>query len=221
MPHLRLCGAVVLATLAPLAGCSGGDDDDATASSQSPPAPTAAGTPNSARTTATSSTTVESSTTSSSTTTPPTTTMPTTTIPPTTVDEVQATKAAIVAAVVQTREAYNYAVTNYGAPDVLDVLARSAIRDSPSWNLVVQNMDTLRANGWLVRPHPEIPDTSTVEGEVQLLDGPPATRAEATVCTISAGVVYKPGAAPDGADDAGAAGGDRRGGSTGMALRPS
>ena len=104
------------------------------------------------------------------------------------------------AAVPQTREAYNYAVANYDAPDVLEVLAQSAVRDSPSWNLGVQNMDTLRSNGWLVRPNPDVPDTSTVEGDVQLLDGPPATRAEATVCTISAGVVYKPAAAPDGSD---------------------
>ncbi len=66
--------------------------------------------------------------------------------------------------------------------------------------MTLQNMDTLRSNGWSARLNPEIPDTATVEGEVQLLDGPPPTKALAMVCTISAGVVYKPGAAPDGGD---------------------
>lgn len=139
------------------------------------------------------------STTSTTSTTPPTTNT-STTVAPSTSDVSQSTKQAVADAVKQSRVAYNYALTNYDAPDALDVLAQSFVRDSPSWNLTLQNMQTLRSKGWLARPNPDVADTSTVEGEVQLLDGPPATKAQATVCTISAGVIYKPGAAPDGSD---------------------
>ena len=100
----------------------------------------------------------------------------------------------------QSRQDYLYAIQNYDAPDALDVLSRTAVRDSPSWLLAVANMETLRANGWRSKPHPTIPSTTTVEGEVELLDGPPATRAELTVCTISSGIVYLPGGAADGSD---------------------
>lgn len=119
---------------------------------------------------------------------------------PSTSDVSAATKRAVADAAVQARVAYNYALLNYDAPDALDVLATSVVRDSPSWALTTQNMDKLRDNGWLARVNPDVADQSVVEGEAQLLDGPPATRAEVTVCTTSAGVVYKPGGAPDGSD---------------------
>ena len=97
----------------------------------------------------------------------------------------------------QSRQDYLYAVRNYDAPDALDVLSHSVVRDSPSWVLTTRNMETLRSHGWRSRENPEAPSTLTVEGEVTLLD---ATRAEATVCTIDSGVVFEPGAAPDGSD---------------------
>ena len=178
----------LLAGIATLSACNSGGTSSTTTVTSSP-------------TTATSTRTATSTSTSSTTTAPSTTEQTTTTTAPTTtVDPVAATKAAVAAAIPQTRVAYNYAVTNYDAPDALDVLAQSVVRDSPSWNLTVSNMDTLRSNGWLVRSNPDAPDESHVEGDVDLVDGPPATRAEATICTISSGVVYKPGAAPDGSD---------------------
>ena len=130
------------------------------------------------------------------------TTNPTTSAPATTstVDPTEATKAAVVAAVAQSRLDYQYAIFNYDAPDALDVLGRSWSQDSPAWNLSVGNMSTLRSNGWLARPQPGVPDSSTAEGDVQLLDEPPDSKALVTVCTIDSGLVYKPGAGPDGAD---------------------
>lgn len=118
----------------------------------------------------------------------------------TTVDQAAVAKAAIAAAVVQGRQDYLYAIFNFDAPDALTVLANTTAPDSPSWALTVGNMDQLRSKGWRARPDPTVPSTTTVEGDVQLLDGPPATKAEVTVCTIDSGVVYEPGAAPDGSD---------------------
>jgi hypothetical protein len=116
------------------------------------------------------------------------------------VSEVAATKAAVAAAVVQTRQDYLYAVQHYDAADALDVLARTAVREGPSWQLAVKNIDTLKTNGWRARNDPTVPSVTTVEGDVQLLDGPPATKAEVVACTIDSGVVYAPNAAPDGSD---------------------
>jgi hypothetical protein len=139
---------------------------------------------------------------------PPTTTSTTvTTTPsatssgaPTTVDQIAATKQAVSAAAVQSRQDYLYAVRNYDAADALDVLARTTAKDGPSWALGIKNMETLRTHGWRSRENPSVPSVLSVESDVQLLDGPPATKAELTVCTIDSGVVYEPGAAPDGSD---------------------
>jgi hypothetical protein len=101
---------------------------------------------------------------------------------------------------VQDRGNYLYAIRHYDRPNALRRLARTTVRDSPSWDLALQNMETLRSNGWRSRENPDVPSTTTVEGEVELLDGPPATRAQLTVCTIDSGVVFEPGGAPDGSD---------------------
>src|SRR3712207_6983091 len=37
--------------------------------------------------------------------------------------------------------------SNYDAPDALEVVARSFAVNSPAWDLTLQNMETLRANG--------------------------------------------------------------------------
>jgi hypothetical protein len=120
--------------------------------------------------------------------------------PTTTVDEVALTRRAVAQAAVQSRHNYLYAVRNYDRPNALRRLARTTVRDSPSWDLTLQNMETLRSNGWRSRENPDVPSTLTVEGDPELLDGPPATRAELTVCVIDSGVVYEPGGAPDGSD---------------------
>jgi hypothetical protein len=137
----------------------------------------------------------------------PTTELPTTTATTrtalattTTVDQVAVAKGAAAAAVVQGRQDYLYAIFNLDAPDALTVLANTTAPDSPSWALTIANIDQLRREGWRARPDPMVPSTTTVEGEARLLDGPPATKAEITVCTIDSGVVYEPSGAPDGSD---------------------
>jgi hypothetical protein len=118
----------------------------------------------------------------------------------TTIDKIAATKQAIAAAAVQSRQDYLYAVQNYDAPDALTVLGRTAAANSPALQLGVDNMNNLRSHGWKVRPNPTIPSSLTVESDVDLLDGPPATRAQLTVCEIGSGIIYEPNAAPDGSD---------------------
>ena len=85
------------------------------------------------------------------------------------------TKAAVAAAIVQSRQNYQYALQNYDAPDALDVLARTTAANSPSWDLTLQNMDTLRTNGWRHGRTRPFRRYTVVEGDVELLDGPPAT----------------------------------------------
>jgi hypothetical protein len=181
--RLHTAGLLIAAT-AMLAACS--DDGDAsdrtTAPSNRPPA---LATEPSATTTSTSSTT---------------STTTTTLAPTTTVDQIAITKQAVADAAVASREAYLYAVYNLDAPDALQRLEATAAAGSDSLALALDNIETLRTNGWRARPHPDIPDSLTVESEVDLLDGPPATTAEVTVCVIGAGIVYEPAAAPDGSD---------------------
>jgi hypothetical protein len=179
-PSRVMAVAAMLISLA-LAACS--DDDDATASSASSSTPRASNVP---RPPSTSSSTTSTTTTLAETT--------------TTVDEIALTKAAVAAAAVQSREDYLYAVRNPDAPDAVAVLERSHAAGSPSLQRALDNRQTLLDNGWRVRPHPTIPDSLTVEGEVTLLDGPPASRAEVTVCEIGAGIVYEPGGGPNGED---------------------
>ena len=124
----------------------------------------------------------------------------TTGAPTTTTDSSAATKAAVAAAVVQYRQDYQYALQNYDAPDALDVLARTTAANSPSWDLTLKNMDTLRTNGWRSRPNPTVPSVAIVESEVELLDGPPSTQAQVTICSISSDTLFEPGGAPDGSD---------------------
>ena len=100
----------------------------------------------------------------------------------------------------QSRQDYLYAIFNLDAPDAMTVLANTTAPSSPSWTLTLANIEQLRSKGWRARPDPTVPSTTTVEGEVKLLDGPPATKAEITVCTIDSGIVYEPGGAPDGSD---------------------
>jgi hypothetical protein len=113
---------------------------------------------------------------------------------------IQATKDAIAAAIVQSRQDYIYAVTNYDAPDALEVLARTTVLNSPSYKRGVENMETLRSNGWKIRLNTDVSDSLTVEGDVTLLDGPPATKAEVTVCGIDTLIVYEPNSGPNGED---------------------
>jgi hypothetical protein len=120
--------------------------------------------------------------------------------PPDTQNGDAATKAAVASAIARSRQDYIYAVGNYDAPDALEVLRRTWSEGGPSWDLVLRTMQSMQSNGYRLRPNGSVPDASMVEGEVKLLDGPPATRAEVQVCTVSSDIVFKPGAAPDGSD---------------------
>jgi hypothetical protein len=186
--------SVIAATLAFVLTASSCSGDDDTAATTSTPRVTSTMTEPS---TTVASSTIEPSTPSTSST---STVAPTTAAPTTTIDEVALTKQAVAEAAVLSRENYLYAVRNYFRPTALRRLARTTVRDSPSWDLTLQNIETLRSNGWRSRENPDVPSTLTVEGDVDLLDGPPATRAELTVCVIDSGVVYEPGGAPDGSD---------------------
>jgi hypothetical protein len=182
-----------LCVLLPIVGCT--DDDSSGQTTRA-----AAGTASSASTELAA--TPSSTSTNESATVPTATTVltPSSTTPTTTADATAPTKAAVAAAIVQSRQDYLYAVGNYDAPDALEVLARTWSEGGPSWNLVTSTMQSMQASGYRLRPNPAVPDASTVEGEVTLLDGPPATRAEVQVCTVSSDVVFKPGGAPDGTD---------------------
>jgi hypothetical protein len=186
-PRNQLAGAaLLLAALMPFVGCSD-DDDGAGASTSAATAPAE--------------TTTRPAAPTSTSTTARTTEGPTTTLaPPTTVDPIAATKAAVAAAAVQSRLDYLYAVQNYDAPDAMAVLSSHVAANSPALQLGIQNMETLRSHGWRVRPNPDVPSSLTVESDVTLLDGPPATKAELTVCEVSAGIVYEPSSGPNGED---------------------
>ena len=179
--RIHLAGLLIAAT-AMLAACT--NDDDAgvstTAASSRPPATEAS----------------EPSTSASSTTSTTTTTL----APTTTIDQIAITKQAVADAAVASREAYLYAVYNLDAPDALQRLEATTAAGSDSFALAMDNIEMLRTNRWRVRPNPEVPSALTIEGEVELLDGPSATTAEVPVCVVSAGIVYEPEAAPDGSD---------------------
>jgi hypothetical protein len=184
-PRIPLAAVLLLTALVPFVGCS--DDDGAGASTSSATAPPETTTPTRAPT--------------STSTTARTTEAPTTIeAPPTTVDPIAATKTAVAAAAVQSRLDYLYAVQNYDAPDALAVLSSHVAANSPALQVGIQNMETLRSHGWRVRPNPDVPSSLTVESDVTLLDGPPATKAELTVCEVSAGIVYEPASGPNGED---------------------
>ena len=103
-------------------------------------------------------------------------------------------------AVPKSREGYIYAVSNYDAPDALDVLAQSTVRDGPSWALTVaEHGDCCGPTDGGHARTPTIPEIATVEGEVQLLDGPPAT-SRGDGLHDQRRRVYEPGGAPDGSD---------------------
>jgi hypothetical protein len=185
--NLRIVPLAGLFVVVALSACT---DDDAASSTTSAPATPVFSEP-----------TASTITTSLTTAAPPTIAEPSTTVAPTmTTDSSAATRAAVAAAIVQNRQDYEYALQNYDAPDALDVVARTTAANSPSWDLTLKNMGTLRTNGWKSTPNPTVPSVAIVEGDAELLDGPPATRAQVTICTIDSDIVIEPGGAPDGSD---------------------
>jgi len=183
------CAVAGIVTVLLLGACSSDDGagGDTTTSSSS----AADMSPSTTNTVATTAITSSTTSTTTASTLPPNTT--------TTVDDVATTKQAVANAAISAREAYLYAVYNLDAADALGRID-ATMTPGPSRDLTLANLEMLRRNGWRARPRVDVPDTIALEGEVQLVDGPPATRAEVTVCTVSAGVIYEPGAAPDGSD---------------------
>ena len=101
----------------------------------------------------------------------------------------------IAAAALASQDAYLYAVYNLDAPDAIDRLR--ATSTGASLELGLANYQSIVDNGWLVRPNPDVPDSTTVASPVDIVD---SATAEVTLCIVGAGVVYAPGAAPDGSD---------------------
>jgi hypothetical protein len=173
-----------------LASCSGAESDvaDSTAPTTiepTTPAPTAA--PTSTTTSTTPPTTEPTTTTTEA---PSGTTAATpvpTTAPPT-------TEGAIAAAAIESREAYLYAVYNVDAPDALARMRASSTGESLEKGLAIYQ--EFVDNGWRARSNPDVPSALTPES-IRLID---ETTAEATVCEVSAGVVFAPGANADGSD---------------------
>ena len=192
-PHQthRYAGLALTALLA-LAACS--SSDDAATTTTEAPSPTS---------TAVTTVTTEpeaASTTESTTTTEATTTTvadTTTSVAPSTTAESSPAEEAVMAAAIESREAYLYAVYNVEAPDALDRLLASTTEGGASQEIGLENYQTIVDNGWVARPNPDVPDTITVESPVEFIDD---TTAELTVCVVGAGVVLAPGAADDGSD---------------------
>jgi hypothetical protein len=172
---VRAAAGALAAVLAGCAGKDGGAAGGTAAAAPSPPVTSAAPT----RTAAPG---------------PSTTMAPTTTA--VTVDPVEQSKQAVAAAVVEANAAYLYAVYNVGAPDALDRLIASTTENGPLRAQGLARYQELVDNGWRARPNPVIPDLLTPE-RIELID---AVTAEVVVCEIDSGVVYEPGALPDGSD---------------------
>jgi hypothetical protein len=170
---------LALGAAAVLAGCAG-EDGAAGGTSSTAPSSSAPATSAPQKTPATSG--------------PSTTSTPTTTA--VTVDPVEQSKQAVAAAVVEANAAYLYAVYNVGAPDALDRLIASTTESGSLRAQRLARYQELVDNGWRARPNPVIPDLLTPE-RVELID---AVTAEVVVCVIDSGVVYEPGALPDGSD---------------------
>jgi hypothetical protein len=186
---VTLCGLGV-------ASCS---DDDGNATDTTPGAPstteaqwtqTGTGNPD------TTASTTPPSTPSPPTTTPPTTATPTTVLETTTtVNDQAATRGAVERAIVEERAAYVNAIMHPNSKR-----AEQRLRNVYSASVVenfLGNLRRVRERGWIGRPHPTIPESATVEGEVELL-GP--RRARATECVVSSSILVDPGAGPNGED---------------------
>ena len=183
--HAPRLGAMATAIVI-LVACAGSDSsDEATENSTStaPPATDVAATttipePNPTTTSTSSTTTTTTVEASTSTEAPPTSTEP-----------AAPTEELVTAGLIESREAYLYAVYNLDAPDAIERLNATHAAGSPSLDLALDNVQILADNGWLARPNPDVPDTITIESDVTMTD---ATSAEVTACVVGAGEVYAP-----------------------------
>lgn len=124
---------------------------------------------------------------------------PTTTAPPTTIDPIAAEEAAVAARVLEIDSVRWDSVVNLDAPGNAEVLDAHYTDAGVARAVLESDLQALRDEGWRVRERPELPQSLTVEGVV-LVDGPPATRADATVCIVDSTILYEPAGAPDGSD---------------------
>jgi len=130
---------------------------------------------------------------------PPTTTAPPTTTTPTTIDPVAAEEAAVATRVLEIDSVSWNSLVNLDAPGNADALDAHYTDAGTAREVLESDLQALRDEGWRVRERPELPQSVTVE-DVVLLDGPLATRADATVCIVDSTILYEPAGAPDGSD---------------------
>jgi hypothetical protein len=123
----------------------------------------------------------------------------TTPAPTTTVDPLAAEEAAVVEAAEQARLARLNALVNPDDPAALASLDLYYVPESPARGEVNTSLADLAREGWAVRPHPSVPDSVTVE-EIAFETAASPARATLVVCIIDSGIVYEPGAAPDGGE---------------------
>jgi hypothetical protein len=157
------------ATILAAAACS---NMGAAAPSTGPPDPT---------------TTVPSTTAATSTSTTTATTIPTMVAPPTTT--LKDVKNQVIAGFDAGENAYLAALaepTNFDQATVEASYAAGKVRDN-----VISALTDFRRQGFRYRPGPQGLDYYVVE-DINLLDGPPVTRAELFTCQVSDGVVYDP-----------------------------
>jgi hypothetical protein len=120
----------------------------------------------------------------------------TTVAPTTTVDPLAAEEAAASEAAEQARLARLNVLVSPDDPAAIAALDQFYVAGSPARAEVDSSLIDLETEGWEVRPHSTVPETLTVE-EISF-GGPGA--ATLVVCIIDSGVIYEPGAAPDGGD---------------------
>ena len=126
---------------------------------------------------------------------PPTTTTAT----PTTLDPVAAEEALIAQRVQEIQAVRLNAYNNLDAPGNVEALDAVYTADGLARQVVESDLETLRSEGWRLRPNPEIPNSLTIE-QIWLLDGPPSTRADVQACVVDPAILYEPGGAPGGGD---------------------
>lgn len=190
----RHLAALAIAATLSVAACSSGSDSEG--------APDTSAAPTQVETIPAIAETDPSTTTSTTTSTAPASTSATTASAVTATSESLETttpsdvEAEIEAAAIESREAYLYAVYNVDAPDALDRLLTSTTDGGASQERGLELYNNVVENGWRARPNPEVPNSTTIE-QVSIIDD---TTAEVTSCTVDAGVVFSPGANPDGSD---------------------
>ena len=106
-------------------------------------------------------------------------------------DPVAAEQAEVAAAVLSTQAVRHDAYVDPDTPGSAEAIAAHYTADGQALAVIQSDLQVLHDKGWRKRDNPAVPTRISVE-KVTLLDGPPATAANAVVCFIDAGVLYEP-----------------------------